>query len=110
MFTLTQNFEQSPPEFVQEYNKVNVVVYGRRSFSKMSKEDRVRACYQHCCLRRVMRDYMTNKSLRERFGLPAGKASQVSQIISATVDQGLVKSDESMGDTKKYARYIPFWA
>lgn len=36
----------------------------------MYRNDRVRACYQHCCLRYVMNQKMTNRSLRERFKLP----------------------------------------
>lgn len=35
----------------------------------MSKTDRVRACYQHCCLMYVSNRRMSNQSLRERFGL-----------------------------------------
>jgi len=53
---------------------------------------------------------MTNQSLRKRFGLSERSGNTVSQIIAAAVEQGLVKSDPSAPDSKKYARYIPVWA
>jgi predicted HTH transcriptional regulator len=76
----------------------------------MGRDDRVRACYQHCALKWVISERMTNQSLRERFGLAESKAAVTSQIIAATIESGLIKSDEAMGGSRKYARYLPFWA
>ncbi len=76
----------------------------------MSGSDRVRACYQHCVLQYVLRKQMTNQSLRERFGLSEGSSNTVSQIITATMEQGLVKNDPNAPDSRRYARYIPAWA
>jgi predicted HTH transcriptional regulator len=53
---------------------------------------------------------MTNQSLRQRFGLGEAKAAIASQIIAATMEAGLVKADSSVGGSRKYARYLPFWA
>ena len=53
---------------------------------------------------------MTNQSLRERFRLPSSKTATVSQVISATIDAGLIKPDEAAGASRKFARYLPFWA
>jgi ATP-dependent DNA helicase RecG len=76
----------------------------------MDRDDRVRACYQHCALKRVVSERMTNQTLRERFGLPEAKASVTSQIIAAALEVGLIKPDEAVGGSRKYARYLPFWA
>ena len=76
----------------------------------MDREDRVRACYQHCALKWVMSERMTNQSLRERFGLPESKSAIVSQVISATLETGQIKPDERVGASRKFARYLPFWA
>ena len=46
-----------------------------RSLTKMDKADRIRACYLHACLRYVNRHYMTNTTLRERFGIEPKTAS-----------------------------------
>jgi hypothetical protein len=53
---------------------------------------------------------MTNRSLRERFRLPDGKAAIVSQVIAAAIGAGLVRPDDSVGGSRRFARYVPFWA
>jgi len=98
------------PDFLVSHKNTVVVIYGARPFRSMDKNDRVRACYQHCVLQWVLRRKMTNQSLRNRFGLSERSGNTVSQIIAAAVEQGLVKNDPSAPESKKYARYIPAWA
>lgn len=98
------------PEFLTSHKRTIVVIHGPRAFRDMSGGDRVRACYQHCVLQYVLRKQMTNQSLRERFGLSEGSSNTVSQIITATIDQGLIKNDPNAPDSRRYARYIPAWA
>jgi len=57
-----------------------------------------------------MRERMTNQTLRERFHLPESKSANVSQIITAALEAKIIKLDESVGGSRKYARYLPFWA
>jgi predicted HTH transcriptional regulator len=87
-----------------------VTIYGPKDFENMDRDDRIRACYQHCALKWVMAERMTNQSLRERFHLPEAKSAIVSQIISASIEAGAVKLDEKVGASRKFARYLPFWA
>jgi predicted HTH transcriptional regulator len=103
-------YQLPAPEFRAELGRTSVVVHGLRDFEDMTREDRVRACYQHCALKFVMRERMTNETLRSRFGLPASRASVASQVISATIEADKIKSDVSVGQSKKYARYLPHWA
>ncbi|WP_347888579.1 ATP-binding protein [Nitrosomonas europaea] len=98
------------PEFLTGHKRTTVVIHGPRSFRDMNGSDRVRACYQHCVLQYVLRRQMTNQSLRERFGLSEGSSNTVSQIITVTIEQGLVKNDPNAPDSRRYARYIPAWA
>lgn len=98
------------PEFLTSHRRTIVVIHGPRPFRDMNGSDRVRACYQHCVLQYVLRKQMTNQSLRERFGLSEGSSNTVSQIITATIERGLVKSDPNAPDSRRYARYIPAWA
>ncbi len=98
------------PDFLVEFQRMVVVIYGPRDFKAMDRSDRVRACQQHCVLQYVLRKKMTNQTLRERFGLSERSGNTISQIISAAVEQGLVKNDPSAPDSKKFARYIPNWA
>jgi ATP-dependent DNA helicase RecG len=87
-----------------------VTIFGHKKVEDMDRAERVRACYQHCCLKYVMDERMNNQSLRKRFHLPESKIAIVSQAIAATVEEGKVKLDEKVGTSRRFARYVPFWA
>ncbi|MEK6281353.1 MAG: ATP-binding protein [Acidobacteriota bacterium] len=103
-------FQLPAPDFRAGFQRTEVVIYGPKPFDDMDRNDRIRACYQHAALRFVTGERMTNQSLRERFHLPEAKSAIISQIISATQDAGLVKTDERSAGSRKFARYMPFWA
>jgi ATP-dependent DNA helicase RecG len=48
--------------------------------------------------------------LRERFHLLESKNGITSQVIAAAIEAGLIKPDERGGTSRKFARYLPFWA
>jgi predicted HTH transcriptional regulator len=103
-------YQLPAPEFSEAYRRTAVTVFGPRDFEKMARNDRVRACYQHCCLRYVLKDRMTNQSLRERFKLPESRAETASRIIADTIEEGRIKLDGTAGGSRRYAKYVPFWA
>lgn len=103
-------FQLSAPDFRVSHNRTVATLFGPKPLEDMDREDRVRACYQHCALKWVMSERMTNQSLRERFYLPESKSAIISQIIAATIEAGKIKPDEKVGGSRKYARYLPFWA
>jgi ATP-dependent DNA helicase RecG len=98
------------PEFRSDLGRTSVTIFGPRPFDEMDRNDRIRACYQHCALRWVTRQRMTNQSLRERFHLGEEKAATASQVIATTIEAGLIRLDASVGSSRKFARYLPFWA
>lgn len=70
---------------------------------------RVRACYLHACLKCVTSSFLTNTSLRERFGIKQENRASVSRYIREAVDAGEIKPfDEHAG--KRMMKYVPFWA
>lgn len=103
-------FYQLPAPEVEIYNDhTKVILFAHKTFAKMSKEDRYRACYLHACLKRVNREYMTNSSLRERFNIEAKNISMISRLLNETCAAGLIKiSPDSTSD--KTRKYLPFWA
>ena len=103
-------YQLPAPDFRAGHQRTVVTIYGPRDFEQMDRGDRIRACYQHCALKWVMSERMTNQSLRERFGLPEGKSAIVSQVIAAATEAGLIKPDERVGTSRRFARYLPFWA
>ncbi len=103
-------YQLPAPDFRAAYHRTVVILSGPKAFESMDRDERIRACYQHCALKWVMSERMTNQSLRERFHLPESKSAIVSQIIAASIESGLIKPDEKVGASKKFARYLPFWA
>ena len=103
-------YQLPAPDFRAGHRRTIVTIYGPRPFEQMDRSDRTRACYQHCCLRYVMGEKMSNQSLRERFKLAEDRAETASRIIRDCMDARLIKLDNPESGSKRYARYAPFWA
>ena len=97
------------PEFQGEPEYTRVTLFSHREFRDMTRSDRVRACYQHCCLRWVLKDYMSNASLRLRLGVKESNYSMVSRIIKQTIDAGFIKPSEPDIFSNRNRKYIPNW-
>lgn len=87
-----------------------VTLYSRLPLKDMSKDDRIRACYQHACLKYVSNETLTNTSLRQRFEISEGNAAQASRIIAETVEAKLIKAANPDNKSRKLTQYQPFWA
>jgi ATP-dependent DNA helicase RecG len=103
-------FQLPAPDFRVGERRTAAVLFAHTEIDDMDRNDRIRASYQHCCLRYVMNERMTNQSLRARFKLPEDKAATVSQIIAATVDAGKIKLADPTQSSTRYRHYVPFWA
>jgi predicted HTH transcriptional regulator len=102
-------YQLPAPEFRATEKRTVVTVFGHKPFDSMDREDRIRACYQHCVLKRIMSEKMTNQTLRERFRLPTSKTAVISQVIASTIEANLIKPDEGAGTSRRFACYVPFW-
>jgi len=97
------------PEFHHSEDSMRVVLYGPKSFSQLSKGERIWSCYCHSVVRFLSRDYMSNASLRERFSLQDDDYQAVSAVIAAARKaERIVEAEPGQG--KRNARYIPYWA
>ncbi|MCW5574786.1 MAG: putative DNA binding domain-containing protein [Burkholderiales bacterium] len=103
-------YQLPAPDFRLGEFRTTAVIFVHQEFPEMSKADRIRACYQHCCLQYVSGKRMSNQSLRERFGVSESKSATVSLIIGAAKDAELIRTDDSETASTRYARYLPFWA
>ncbi len=89
--------------------KTRIVLFAHKPLKRMDEEDRVRALYLHACLRYVNREHMTNKSVRERFGIQPQNTAQASRLIKEALKAGaIVPYDHEAAP--KLMRYIPYWA
>jgi len=65
----TELYQLPAPLFEVTEEHTRAMLFAPRPFRDMEKDDRVRACYLHACLKYVNREIMTNTTLRERFGI-----------------------------------------
>jgi ATP-dependent DNA helicase RecG len=87
-----------PPLFQQVENTTIVTLYGPKTFADMTREERIRACYQHACLCAEKNEHMSNGSFRTRLGLPEKQYPQVSLVIADARDSNLIRAlDEDQG-------------
>ncbi len=98
------------PKFIRGDDYTRVILYAPSALTRMSIEDRIRACYQHTCLNYVNNQIVNNQSVRKRFKIAVNNVSMASKIISETIEFGLIKSSDPENSSKKFASYIPFWA
>ena len=97
------------PEFIKGDNYTKVFIYPKKTFAQMSKEDRIRACYQHCCLKYMEKEPMSNQSFRERMKIEEENTAMASRIIKDTVNSRFIKDFNPESTSKKHAKYIPYW-
>lgn len=103
-------FQLPAPDFRTDTTHTRVILFGHQAFSAMDKKEKIRACYQHCCLLYVSNKLMTNSTLRERFNIAEADYPVASRIIRDTIAVGLLKPEDPNSKSRKHARYVPFWA
>jgi predicted HTH transcriptional regulator len=102
-------FQLPAPLFEVPAGFTRVVLFAHRPLSAMDRQDRIRACYLHACLKWVMREYLTNASLRDRFGIEERNKAMVSRYIRETVEAGMIKPYDEKA-SRKMMKYVPYWA
>lgn len=102
---------QLPPIQVKvQEHRTTVTLYSYRGLKSLDKKEKIRACYQHACLKYVSNEKMTNESLRNRFQISAKSAAVASRIIKETLQAGLIKEDDPESKSRKHRGYVPIWA
>lgn len=102
-------FQLPAPKIEIYEDSTKVTLYVEKSYTSMTPEDKLRACYLHACIKQVQGEQLTNGSLRDRFGLKDSSSGSISRLIKEAVEKNLIKPLDP--DTApRYMKYIPFWA
>ena len=104
VISLIELFQLPAPKFESLENFTRITIYSHKKLNAMDREDKIRACYQHCVLKYLSNEKMTNSSLRERFGIGEKNYPAASKIIRDTLNEELIK------ESNKTKEYIPIWA
>lgn len=101
-------YQLPPPSFRATTASMVASLYTYAEFAQLSKEEKIRACYQHACLQYVSNQPFSNASLRVRFGIQESNYPMVSRLIKEAIKEKWIKP---FGEgSRKNTRYLPFWA
>jgi ATP-dependent DNA helicase RecG len=105
----TEYYQLPAPRFEVAGDNTIAVLFAQRPLTRMDKDDRVRACYLHACLRYVERDFMTNSTLRERFGIERQNSAQASRLIKEATEAQAIRAYDAAA-SRRDMKYVPWWA
>lgn len=102
-------FQLPPPSFRVNGDNTISVLYADKPLTEMTREERVRACYQHAVLKYISNERMTNTSLRGRLNIDDSNYPMASKIIRETINANLIKLFDSSVSNRDRS-YVPTWA
>jgi len=108
VITSIEIYQLPPPDFRVPPGSTQALLFAPRGLVHMDSRERNRACYQHCVLRYVSGSFLTNASLRQRFGIAEKNAAKASRLIKDAVTAGLIKLFAA-GVRDRDRIYVPFW-
>lgn len=90
----------------QESTKVTL--FSHLDFTNIPMDDKIWATYLHACIKYIEGNAITNRSLRERFGVAESYSGTISRLIKEVMNCRLIKPVDP--DTApRYMKYIPVW-
>ena len=101
--------QQLPAPHIDIYEEsTKVTLFSKIDFFDMPMQDKVWACYMHSCVQYIQGEFLTNSSLRIRFGVEEKSSASISRLIKETCEKGLIKKLEHTAP--RHTKYIPIWA
>ncbi|MBQ2897913.1 MAG: putative DNA binding domain-containing protein [Clostridia bacterium] len=101
--------QQLPTPHIRIYEEnTKVTLFSKVDFFDLSPHDKIWACYMHACIKYIQGEFLTNSSLRERFGVSDASSASVSRLIKDTCEKGYIRKLEDTAP--KHTKYIPAWA
>lgn len=101
--------QQLPTPHIDIYEEnTKVTLFSKVDFFDLSPQDKLWACYMHSCIKFIQGEFLTNSSLRMRFGLEEKSSASISRLIKEACEKGLIKKLEETAP--RHTKYIPVWA
>ncbi len=102
--------QAGPLEVVSEGGTTKVTLFHKKNYGKMNRSLKKTALYQHCVLKHLAGEMMTNGSARARFKIGTKNRITIWRLIKELVDEGKIKPSAENKSSNKYASYLPYWA
>ncbi len=101
--------QQLPTPRIDIYEEnTKVTLFSKVDFFDLSSQDKIWACYMHACIQYIQGEFLTNSSLRKRFGLEEKSSASVSRLIKESCEKEIIKKLEETAP--RHTKYIPWWA
>jgi len=101
---------QLPPYACRLGSRHTTIILSRyKPLKDLTPEERIRAVYQHCCLRFVTNRVTNNESVRERFKIEKRNSSMASRLLADAVGAKKIRPADAAA-ANKIMRYVPYWA
>ncbi len=101
--------QQLPAPHIRIYEEnTRVTLFSKKDFFDLSPDDKLWSCYMHACIKYIQSEFLTNSSLRERFGVADSSAASISRLIKDACEKKYIKKLEDTAP--KHTKYIPIWA
>ena len=98
-----------PPRFEMPPGSTRATLFSSRPLSSMDRSERIRALYLHAGLLYLNDGFLTNASVRERFGITFANRAMASRLIRGALDQGAIAlHDPNAAPSQR--KYVPWWA
>ena len=102
--------QRLPAPRIEVYNEdTKVTLYSEIPFANISPEDKIWACYLHACVKFVSGEYISNRSIRDRFGLKESSSASVSRLLKDAFNRKLIKPLDPE-TAPRHMKYMPYWA
>lgn len=106
---LSCELQQLPAPQINIYQEnTKVTLLSNVNFFDLTINDKLWTCYMHACIKYIQGEFLTNSSLRERFGLEEKSSASISRLIKEACKKKYIKKLEDTAP--KHTKYIPVWA
>lgn len=100
--------QQLPAPHINIYEEnTKVTLFSKVNFFDLSTQDKLWACYMHSCVQYIQGEFLTNSSLRIRFGVEEKSSASISRLIKEACEKNLIKKLEDTAP--RHTKYIPIW-
>lgn len=108
--TVACEMQQLPAPKIDLYEEnTKVTIFSEVPFGSIPSDDKLWACYLHACIKYIQGEYLTNSSIRERFGLKESSSGTASRLIKEAVAKEYIKPLDPT-TAPRYMKYVPVWA
>jgi ATP-dependent DNA helicase RecG len=101
---------RADPEFQVVSSLTKARITGKQNFTSLTLEERLWAVFMHTSFRYESGGYMTNATFRERYGLGKAKTALVTNAINTAIEAKMIRQYDETSQSRRYAKYVPFWA